>query len=190
MRHWNVEPDSVLESPKLGDVLLVSPDGPEVNCVSGAIVSTVQVRLAGLESQAPKMSLARTSNVRDPWLSPEYETRLVYVKSFELQATQLDPSSRHSNCGNAVFAEAVNAALVELTEPLGPDVIVVSGSATANALSGPKESVAAMQSAKAAPVRLKLWQRTALATVALPFAFLPEAELMGSIRHVLVGLRR
>ena len=41
----------------------VLPDGPEVIVVSGAVVSTVQVQLAGLASTFPATSRARTSKV-------------------------------------------------------------------------------------------------------------------------------
>jgi hypothetical protein len=59
----NVEPVSLAVKLKLGDALLTEPDGPAVIVVSGAIVSTVQVRLAGVGSTLPAESVARTWKV-------------------------------------------------------------------------------------------------------------------------------
>ena len=52
---------------KLNDavVALVTPAGPPVIVVSGAIVSTVNVRVAGVASVLPEW-LARTENVYGP----------------------------------------------------------------------------------------------------------------------------
>jgi hypothetical protein len=50
--HWNVDPASLEEKPKLAEVELVVPDGPEVIVVAGGVVSTVawivQLQVAGV----------------------------------------------------------------------------------------------------------------------------------------------
>jgi hypothetical protein len=76
MRHWNVEPVSLDVNEKLAELLVDVPDGPAVIVVFGAVVSgggtsTVQVRLAGEASVLPAASVARTSNVCDPFARPE-----------------------------------------------------------------------------------------------------------------------
>ena len=45
---------------KVGVVSLVGPFGPGVIVVSGATVSTVHVRVAGVASRLPAASVART----------------------------------------------------------------------------------------------------------------------------------
>ena len=62
-RHSNVEFDSVLVNSNDGDALLIVPVGPAVIVVSGATVSTVNVRDAGVGSTLPTASIARTKNV-------------------------------------------------------------------------------------------------------------------------------
>ena len=66
--HWKVEPVSLEEKPKLAEALFtVLPEaGPEVMVVSGAVVSTVQVRLAGVPSVWPAASVALTWKVCEP----------------------------------------------------------------------------------------------------------------------------
>ena len=51
-------------------VLLTEPVGPFRFVVSGAIVSTVQVRVAGVASWLPAASMARTLKVCEPWARP------------------------------------------------------------------------------------------------------------------------
>jgi hypothetical protein len=70
MRHWNVEPDSLLVNAKLADPDVLGFGGPDEIVVSGAVVSIVQVRDAGEASTLPAASVARTSNVCDPAPSP------------------------------------------------------------------------------------------------------------------------
>ncbi len=69
-RHSNVAPGSVLVNAKDADVELVGPVGPLVIVVSGAAVSTVNVRVAGDGSTLPAVSIARTANVCSPWARP------------------------------------------------------------------------------------------------------------------------
>ena len=61
--HSNVEPASVAVNVNDGDVAVVVPVGPPVIVVSGAVVSTVKVRVAGVASGLPAPSVARTENV-------------------------------------------------------------------------------------------------------------------------------
>jgi hypothetical protein len=75
-RHWNVEPVSVEVNPKLAELLVTVPDGPELIVVSGGVVSgggtlTVHVRVAGVASVFEAASVARTSNVCGPFARPE-----------------------------------------------------------------------------------------------------------------------
>jgi hypothetical protein len=69
-RHWNEAtpepPVSVPEKVKVAEALLVSADGPESIEVFGAVVSIVQVELAGVASTFPAWSIARTSKVCEP----------------------------------------------------------------------------------------------------------------------------
>ncbi len=67
-RHSNVAPSSEVNS-KEGLEFLVSPFGPELIVVAGPVVSTVQLRLAGVGSALPSVSTARTRNVCAPSLS-------------------------------------------------------------------------------------------------------------------------
>jgi hypothetical protein len=67
--HSKVEPDSLAENVKLAEVELVVPEGPDVIVVSGAVVSTVQVRLSAAPT-LPAASVPRTSNVCWPSESP------------------------------------------------------------------------------------------------------------------------
>jgi hypothetical protein len=67
--HWKVEPASE-ENEKLAEVLLTYPEGPEAMVVSGG-EATVQVRLAGLASVLPAVSVAFTWKVCEPSANPE-----------------------------------------------------------------------------------------------------------------------
>jgi hypothetical protein len=60
--HSNVAPVS-LENPKLALSTVMVPLGPDVIVVSGAVVSTVNERVAGVPSWLPAGSVARTLNV-------------------------------------------------------------------------------------------------------------------------------
>ena len=69
-RHSNVEGVSPDVNAHVGVVSLVAPLGPPVIVVSGATVSTVHVRVAGVASTLPTASRARTWNVCEPCDSP------------------------------------------------------------------------------------------------------------------------
>ena len=59
----NVEPASELWNVNDCEVAVVVPLGPPVIVVSGATVSTVNVRVAGVASTLPAVSYARTEKV-------------------------------------------------------------------------------------------------------------------------------
>ena len=60
------------ENSKVAVVSVVVPTGPDASrVVSGATVSTVHVRLAGVGSTLPAASFACTENVCEPWPRPE-----------------------------------------------------------------------------------------------------------------------
>ena len=63
-RHWNVDPASVAEKPKVTvDAVTTLPaPGPLVRDVSGGVASTVKSRVAGEASMFPAGSTLRTSN--------------------------------------------------------------------------------------------------------------------------------
>jgi hypothetical protein len=73
-RHSNVEPASLEEKANVALVLVVVATGPESIDVSGGVVSAgasiVQLQLAGVGSMLPAWSIARTSKVCEPSLSP------------------------------------------------------------------------------------------------------------------------
>ncbi len=85
-----MQPASVLVKLKLALRELVGFDGVAGRCVvSGAGVSTVQVKLAGVASVLPAASMARTWKV---WLPSAGR----YSSAGEAQATKLPASSLHS----------------------------------------------------------------------------------------------
>jgi len=69
IRHSNVAPASGEEKPKEALFTAIVPDGPESMVVSGAVLSTVQVRLAGVASMLAAASVALTSKVWEPSVS-------------------------------------------------------------------------------------------------------------------------
>ena len=68
--HSNVEPPSLELKVKSGLPELLGSFGWAVIVVFGAVVSTVQVKLAGVASVLPAASVARTSKVWEPSLRP------------------------------------------------------------------------------------------------------------------------
>ena len=87
-RHSKVVPGS-LENEKVGVASAVSPLGPVSMVVCGALVSTMIVRLAGLASELPAASVARTSNACAPFDSAG-------VVCGELHEANAAVSTRHS----------------------------------------------------------------------------------------------
>src|SRR5215218_3998380 len=91
---------------------------------SGAVVSTFQVRLAGVGSAPPAVSTALTSNVCVPSArAPSSGTLLG-----EAQASKVPPSSLHWKVASPWSEEKPNSAEVLPTVPEGPESMVVSGS--------------------------------------------------------------
>lgn len=84
----------------------------------GDEVSTVQVRLAGVGSTVPEVSVERTWKVCEPFESALYAAG-------EAQAANAAPSSEHSNVAPAAVDENVKEAEVSATVPTGPESIVV-----------------------------------------------------------------
>ncbi len=119
-RHSNRDPDSVDENENVGVLSFVNPVGPPVIVVSGALLSSVNVLLAGEASRFPTASTARTSNTCGPSLSG-------VVVWGELHGSKNPPSTRHSNLASGSLDENENVGLLSAVTPLGPPVIVVSG---------------------------------------------------------------
>jgi len=105
---------------KVAVVSFVGPAGADVIVVSGAVVSTVQVRVAGVGSTFPAISAARTSKV---WLPSESALYAFGLEHGENGA----PSSLHSKLDPGSLEVNVNAAAVALVGSAGPEPIVVSG---------------------------------------------------------------
>ena len=110
-----------------GAVPFVVPVGPPVIVVSGAAVSTVNDRDAGVASTLPAASVARTRNVYAPSASEPRMRGDVHGPNVPTAAP--GPSRRHSNVEPASELVNVNVAVLTLIGPVGPPVIVVSGAA-------------------------------------------------------------
>jgi hypothetical protein len=113
--HSNVAPAS-LENVNDWVVAVVVPLGPPVIVVSGAVVSIVNVRVAGVASTLPAASRARTENVCVPSASVPSVTG-------DVQAAKAAPSREHSN--------VVPASLVKVNVG-GVPASVVSGAAVSS----------------------------------------------------------
>ncbi len=94
------------------------PAGPDSIDVSGAWVSEVQVRSAGVASTFPAASRARTAKVWDPCPSP------VRVRGEVQTVHWAAPSRRHSSVPASEELK-VKVAEVEATVPDGPDPAIV-----------------------------------------------------------------
>jgi hypothetical protein len=132
--HGSQEPESSLHSntgsgsrelkANVALVELVYLAGPELMLVPGGVLSAsgsiVHDSLAGLGSVFPAASVARTLNVCDPALRPLYSLGLVHDSQ--------EPESRlHSNTELGSLEPNAKEAVVELVEPLGPEVIAAPG---------------------------------------------------------------
>jgi hypothetical protein len=105
------------------DVAALTPVAPASGCVAftaGAVVSTVQVRCAGVASTLPAASVARTANAWEPSLRPAYCCP-------ETQAAKGAASRLHWNVAVASSEENLNTADADVTVPDGPASMVVSG---------------------------------------------------------------
>src|SRR5215210_7420913 len=119
-RHSKLEPAWSAENANVGVASFVRPAGPLSIVVSGAAVSTVKPRDAGVGSTLPAKSVARTSNVCAPSASGA-------VVSGAEQPLQAPPSTRHSNVVPSSSEEKPNVGVVSFVAPAGPESIVVSG---------------------------------------------------------------
>ena len=118
-------PGSVPVNPKVAVRPRIAVAGPEVNVVSGTVVSIRKVRVAGVASRLPARSTARMLNV----YSPSFRVQVVGDGQVDHPlggATMPGPSSRHSIVAGS-DAENANVALGVVIGPLGPLVKVVSG---------------------------------------------------------------
>ncbi len=104
--------DSLEENVNVGAATLVAPLGPLSITVSGAAVSTVKVRVAGVGSMLPAASIARTENVCSPSGS-------VPSACGDVHGANAAPSSLHSKVEFGSLEENVYG--------LDVDVIDVSG---------------------------------------------------------------
>src|SRR3954454_10855996 len=125
--HSKTAAGSSAEKPNVGVLsAVVEPSaGPESIVVSGAPRSTSKLRLAGVASVLPALSVARTAKV---WRPAE---RLGVVKG-EAQALKAAPSTEHSNVELASSEENSKVGVaVAIVEPsAGPESIVVWGFVT------------------------------------------------------------
>ena len=117
-RHWKVVPDSADEKSKVGVGSSVVPEGPPSSVVSGAAVSTVNVREAGVESGLPSASVARTEKVCSPSVSEA-------VVTGDSHGAKVPVSSLHSNVAPASLATNSKVGVASVVAPAGPAVIVV-----------------------------------------------------------------
>ena len=118
--HANVAPVSVAVNAKLALPLVVVAGGADEISVSGATVSTVNARVAGVPSPFPAASVAQTENVCGPSASDGAVTG-------EEQVANSAPSSAHAKVELLSLEMNANVAVGSPVAPLGPDVIVVSG---------------------------------------------------------------
>src|SRR6266852_314711 len=121
IRHSNVDPGSLELKEKLGVVSLEGSAGVELRVVLGAVRSTIQVWLAGVERVLPAWSVARTSKV---WLPSASAGEI--VSGLE-QLVQPPPSIRHSNVDPDSLELNVKVGVVSLEGLPGLESIVVSG---------------------------------------------------------------
>ena len=121
MRHSKVEPVSEELKLKLGVVSFEGSAGFVSMVVSGAVRSTVQVRVAGDESVFPAASVARTSKV---WLpSPRAGEMPCGLE----QEVQLPPSMRHSKVEPVSDELKLKLGVVLFEGSAGLESIVVFG---------------------------------------------------------------
>ncbi|MDH4346837.1 MAG: hypothetical protein OEW31_10930, partial [Thermoleophilia bacterium] len=116
--HANVAGSDAEKEIVAPDVATVPAGAPEREVVGG-VLSIVQVAVA-ITPMLPAASTARAPKEWLPSARPEYERG-------EAQAEKAPPSIRHWNVEPGSEAEKANVADVDVTVPLGPDVIVVVG---------------------------------------------------------------
>ena len=97
----------------VAEVFAVRPEGPLPIVVSGAVVSTVSERLAGVGSATPAASMARTSNVRAPSASAA-------VVCGDVHAAKAAVPTRHWNVEPVSLELNVNVGVLSFVSPVGP----------------------------------------------------------------------
>lgn len=112
-RHWSVTDGSACANEKVADVDVVLPAGAAV--IDGAASVILHERVA--VPLAPLALTARTRNVCEAYVSPEYVMPLA-------QAAKAALSSRHWKVAPAVALVNVNTAVRVVAVPDGPPVIV------------------------------------------------------------------
>ena len=127
MLHVKLVPPESDVKVKFADVETVVPIGGDVRYVSGSGGSTTVHDSAAGVGSAPVAFFARTWNVCEPFAS--------VVMSFGLeQPAKAAPSRLHSNVALPWFEAKVKVpVLTAVVEPIGSDVIVVSGSGRVDA---------------------------------------------------------
>src|SRR4051812_4817962 len=115
----NVEPVSEEENSNAASVALVRSSGPESTLVCGAVVSTRQVREAGVVSVLPAASVPRTRIVCEPSATGPTGN------GFGQSSIQSAPSSEHSYESASPLYE--NDAVFDAVAPVGPPVMFVTG---------------------------------------------------------------
>ncbi len=107
-----------------GDAPFVGPEGPVLIVVSGATVSTVNVRVAGVASTLPAVSVARTENVYEPFGRRRVRLRR---RARGVRARRRPACPACTRTSPASVDVNVNDGAVAFVVPVGPPVIVVSG---------------------------------------------------------------
>ena len=119
--HSKVELGSLEEKVNVGWLSVVVPDGPKSIVVSGGVVSTEKLRLAGLASVLPAWSVARTSKVWGPSVSAGDA-----VKGDEHDA-KAAASKRHWKVEFDSLEENWKVGVLSAVGAFGPESIVVCG---------------------------------------------------------------
>src|SRR5688572_4047664 len=133
-RHSNRAPASREAKAKRCTAARETPSGPAVIVVSGATVSTVIERLAGVASRLPAGSIATA------WITwaPSASGGVVKVRP---HAANGAPSTRHSKSVPGSSAASTNAGVGSLIAPEGPDATVVFGGVMFSILDTPSAAV-------------------------------------------------
>jgi hypothetical protein len=118
--HSKVEPDSEALKPKVGALSLLGLEGPESIEVSGGVVSTMKLRVAGVGSVFEASSMARTEKA---W----WPSGRKWALNGELQEEKVDPSRLHSKVDPASSESNAKLGLTSLVGPSGPESIEVLG---------------------------------------------------------------
>jgi hypothetical protein len=145
-RHSKTEFGSEAVNANVGVLSVVVRVGPRLIVVSGAVASaggvasTVKERVAGVAPVLPAASVARTETLCDPSLS-------VGVVHGLVQSAHAPASTRHSKTAFDSEAVKANVGVLSPVEPVGPELIVVSGGVVSDAVVIVQVCVAGLASA-------------------------------------------